>query len=134
MPFEPFYHRDPNKPFAQYKPGETLYVAVSGDGLTEAELATAYRDYIDWIDGPLADIGLTFSWNLHQVTVPAAGTLIRVTFLKTGSHSARQTDPTTYDITHNVQAFEDKKYGANVRSRTREKGAAAVRAGEVNQA
>ena len=112
MPFEPFYHRDPNKPFAQYSPGDTMYVVVSGDGLTEAELATVYRDYVQWIDVPLGGVGLRFIWNLHPFTVPAgAGTLFRVTFKKTGSHGASQTNLTTYDITHNALDLVERKYG-----------------------
>jgi hypothetical protein len=116
MPFEPFYHRDPKKPFAQYSPGHTVYVVVNGDGLTEAELATAYRKYVQWIDVPLDGVGLRFIWNRHPFTVPAgAGTLVRVTFKKTGSHGASQTDPTTYDVTHNAQEFEKaEKFGAHV--------------------
>jgi hypothetical protein len=114
MPFEPFYHRNPTKPFAQYSPGDTLYVVVKGDGLTEAELATAYQDYIKWISEPLGGVGLTFIFNRHPFTVPAGGTLFRVTFKKTGSHGARQTNSTTYDITHNAQELKDKKFGAQV--------------------
>ena len=126
MPFEPFYHRDPKRPVAQYKPGQTLYVVARGDGLTEAEFEAAYREYIKWIDGPLAGIGLKFSWNRHNrpgmgnfisplVAIRAGGGfLILVTFKKTGFDSARQTDPKTYDITHNVKRFTDKKYGAHL--------------------
>ena len=114
MPFEPFYHRDPTKPFAQYSPGATLHVVVKGDGLTEAELATAYREYVEWIDVPLAGIGLTFIWKLHPFAVPAGdGTLVRVTLQATGSNGAGQTDRTTYFINHNVTAFTNKKYGAH---------------------
>jgi hypothetical protein len=114
MPFEPFYHRDPKKPFAQYNPGHTLYVVVKGDGLTEAELATAYQDYIKWIGGPLDGVGLTFIFNRHPFTIPTGGTLFRVTFKKTGSHGASKTDSTTYDITHNAQELKDKTFGAQV--------------------
>jgi hypothetical protein len=119
MPFEPFYHRDPTKPYAQHEPGGTLYVVVTGDGLTEAELDATYEEYIQWIGDPLADIGLTFIWKKqHQASTTAtssgAGTLVRVTFQKTGSHGASQTNSTTYDITHNAQDFQDKKRGAHV--------------------
>lgn len=32
MPFEPFYHRDPAEPFAQFfGPGDTLNVVVKGE-------------------------------------------------------------------------------------------------------
>lgn len=113
MPFEPFYHRDPDKPFAQYSPGETLYVVVNGDGLTEEELATAQQDYVQWISVPLAGVGLKFIWN----PPPSAGTgtIVHVTFQKTGSHGASQTSLATYQITHNAQAFvTNKKYGAHV--------------------
>lgn len=113
MPFEPFYHRDPAKPFAQFSPGDTLYVFVNGEELTEAELAAAYREYVQWIDVPLAGIGLRFIWALHPSTVPA-GTLVRVTFKKTGSHGASQTNSATYDITHNVLELKDKRHGASV--------------------
>jgi len=110
MPFEPFYHRDPNKPFAQYSPGQTLYIVVKGDGLTEAELTTAYREYVKWIDVPLAGIGLNFSWNLDPFQVPAGGTLVRVTFTQTGWHGAKMINPTTYDIVHNVMALMVNPY------------------------
>jgi hypothetical protein len=112
MPFERFYHRDPDKPFAQYSPSETLYVVVNGDGLTEAELATAQQDYMQWISVPLAGVGLTFIWNPPSA---GTGTIVHVTFQKTGSHGASQTSLTTYQITHNSQAFvTNKKYGAHV--------------------
>jgi len=113
MPFEPFYHRDPTKPFAQYEPGATLYVVVNGDELTKGEFAIAYQDYIKWIGGPLAEVGLRFVWKQHPEP-PGAGTLVRVTFTNTGSHGARQTNSTTYDITHNAQELKDKKFGASV--------------------
>lgn len=117
MPFEPFYHRNPNKPFAQYRPGQTLYVVVKGEGLTETEIDNAYQEYVQWIDVPLAGIGLNFIWKRDPFQAPAVldGTLVRVTFKKTGHHGAQQTNLTTYDITHNAQHFEkDKKYGAHV--------------------
>jgi hypothetical protein len=119
MPFEPFYHRDPKKPFAQHKPGETLYVVARGDGLTEWEFETTYREYIKWIDGPLAEIGLTFSWNMNQLALLRIGagarTEIRVMFKKTGIHGLIQKDARTYEITHNIQDFEkDKKRAAHL--------------------
>ena len=113
MPFEPFYHRNPNKPFAQFKPGDTLYVVINGNGLTQAELDTAYREYVQWIDTLLAGIGLTFIWNLHPFTVPDGSILVRVTFMKTGHHVGSKTNITTYDITHNVTHFKDLRYGEN---------------------
>ena len=116
MPFEPFYHRDPKKPFAQFRPGETLYVVVKGEELTEPELEAHYSEYVKWVSGPLDGIGLTFSWNRHPVAVPAgtAASVVRVTFKKSGSHGAGQTDGATYDITHNVTDFEDARHGAHV--------------------
>ena len=114
MPFEPFYHRDPNKPFAQFIPSETLYIVVKGDGLTASELETAYQEYVQWIGDPLAGIGLNFIWKRDPFTVPPDSKLVRVTFLKTGHHGASQTNSTTYDISHNVTAFSDKKFGAHV--------------------
>ena len=111
MPFEPFYHRNPDKPFGQHKPGDTLHVVVTAEGLTDAELAAVYRDYTKWIGDPLDGVGLRFTWTLH--TPPAlAGTLVRVTITKTGANGARQTNRTTYDITHNAQDLQDKKRGA----------------------
>lgn len=112
MPFEPFYHRDPKKPFAQFRPGETLYVVVKGDELTEPELEAHYSEYVKWVGGPLDGIGLTFSWNRHPFAGTAAS-VVRVTFTKSGSHAAGQTDSSTYDITHNVTGVNGKKFGAD---------------------
>ncbi|NDC42423.1 MAG: hypothetical protein EBZ77_12895 [Chitinophagia bacterium] len=116
MPFEPFYNRNPAKPFAQYGRGATLCVLVKGNGPTGAELASVYQKYMKWINEPLGGIGLTFIWKLHPEPVPP-GPLVRVTFSSAageGGNEERQADSMTYDIKHNIRTFDPEKRGAQV--------------------
>ena len=116
MPFEPFYNRNPAKPFAQYGRGATLCVLVKGNGPTGAELASVYQKYMKWINEPLGGIGLTFIWKLHPEPVPP-GPLVRVTFSSAageGGNEESQADSMTYDIKHNIRTFDPEKRGAQV--------------------
>lgn len=106
MPFEPFYHRDPNKPFALHHAKQIIHIVIENRSNDDAHV----QSYKLWITKNMERVPLHFQWHRHSDTLSLEGTVFNVVLKTDEWHGASQSSQShlVYNINHNVTQQYDE--------------------------